>query len=256
MFDCRWISTDMIPEPSNSSSQSSRGTFVTTRWTHVLSAQGDSTDAKSALSDLCAAYYAPVFQFLHREGRTEDQARELTQEFFARLLTNGGVNSVDPKRGRFRSFLLGAVKHFLGDMRDRELAARRGGGQTPVSIDSENDTESGLQLPDSSRPSPDLLFDRQWAVTLLDRALKQLAAENNDKVDQFETLKPWLTGDAEDLSQREAAGRLGMNEGAIKVAVHRLRRRFRELVKAEIAATTGDSSQVRDELRYLLEVLT
>lgn len=231
-------------------------TFVTTRWTRVLSARGDSSDAKSALSDLCAAYYAPVFQFLCREGRTEDQARELTQEFFARLLARGGVESADPTRGRFRSFLLGAVKHFLGDVRDRQLAGKRGGGQTPVSIDAENDTESGLHLPDSNRPSPDLQFDRQWAITLLDRALNQLAAEHAETNDQYEILKPWLTGDAENLSQRDAAESLGMNEGAVKVAVHRLRKRFRELVKAEIARTTADRAQIQDELNYLIEVLS
>ena len=215
------------------------------------------SDAKSALSDLCAAYYAPVFQFLYREGRTEDQARELAQEFFARLLARGGVESADPARGRFRSFLLGAVKHFLGDLRDRELAAKRGGGEIPVSIHAETDTESGLAIPDTSHSSPDLLFDRQWAITLLDRALNKLAAEHADagNSNQFEMLKPWLTGDAEDLSQREVAKKLGMNEGAVKVAVHRLRKRFRELVKAEIAATTNDPSQVQDELRYLIEVM-
>lgn len=223
----------------------------------MLSARGDSPDAKSALSDLCAAYYAPVFQFFYREGRTEDQARELTQEFFARLLARGGVESADPARGRFRSFLLGAVKHFLADLRDRELAAKRGGGATPISIHTDTDTESGLPLPDTSRPSPDLLFDRQWALTLLDRALNQLAAEHAEagSTNQFEILKPWLTGDTEDLSQREVAEKLSMNEGAVKVAVHRLRKRFRELVKAEIASTTDDRAQVQDELRYLIEVM-
>ena len=151
------------------------GAFVTTHWTRVLEARGDSPEAKAALSDLCAAYYAPVFAFIRRNAPDEDAARDLTQEFFARLLARQGIAAVDPQRGRFRSFLLGAVKHFLADMREHAHRLKRGAGQPIESIEPGTDTSPGLQLPDPNAPSPDREFDRKWALTLLDRALAALA---------------------------------------------------------------------------------
>lgn len=242
--------------------------FVTTHWTRVLEARGDSPEAQAALSDLCAAYYAPVLAFLRRSGRDEDAARELAQEFFARLLARRGLDTVEPGRGRFRSFLLGAVKHFLADHHDRASAAKRGAGLAPLSLEAQStgDTTHGsggmnsafLQIPDLTTTAPDTFFDRQWALTILDHALAALAAEHSaaGKADHLETLKPWLTGDTDQLSQADAARRLNVNEGAVKVAIHRLRKRFRELVKAEIAQTVGPEGDVRDELNYLLEVLS
>ena len=237
--------------------QASPPVFVTTRWTRVLQAKGDSTEAKAALSDLCAAYYAPVFAFIRRHAPNEDLARDLTQEFFARLLARGGIDNVDPQRGRFRSFLLGAVKHFLADMHGRDHRLKRGAGQPMESIDPGTDTSPGLQLSDPKAPSPDREFDRKWALTLLDRALALLAEEHlaAGKAGQFEVLKPWLTGDTENISQAGAACRLGLNENAVKVAIHRLRRRFREVIKKEIGHTLSDRAHVEEELRYLLEAL-
>jgi RNA polymerase sigma-70 factor (ECF subfamily) len=234
-----------------------RGAFVTTQWTRVLEARGDSPEAKAALSDLCAAYYAPVFAFIRRSAPDEDAARDLTQEFFARLLARHGIDSVDPQRGRFRSFLLGAVKHFLSDMREHAHRLKRGAGQPLESIDPGTDTSPGLQLPDPNAPSPDREFDRKWALTLLDRALATLAQEHEacGKAEHFEALKPWLSGDTENISQADAAARLGVNEGAVKVAIHRLRRRFREVIKSEIGQTVSDRAQVDEELHYLLEAL-
>lgn len=231
--------------------------FVTTQWTRVLEARGNSPEAKAALSDLCAAYYAPVFAFIRRDVREEDSARDLTQEFFARLLAKHGLNSVEQSKGRFRSYLLGAVKHFLADTRDRANAVKRGSGQAHESIEPGTDTSPGLQLPDEHALSPDAEFDKKWALTILDRALVALANENKiaGKSDQFETLKPWLTGDSDTLSQADAARQLGMNEGAIKVAIHRLRRRFRELVKAEIRQTLNDPSHAAEELACLIAAL-
>jgi RNA polymerase sigma factor (sigma-70 family) len=231
--------------------------FVTTQWTRVLEARGDSPDAQAALSDLCAAYYAPVFAFIRRDAPDEDAARDLTQEFFARLLGRQGIATVDPRRGRFRSFLLGAVKHFLADMRDHAQRLKRGAGQPMESIESGTDTSPGLQLADPNAPSPDREFDRKWALTLLDRALAALAQEHEacGKADHFEALKPWLSGDTENISQAEAAAQLGLNEGAVKVAIHRLRRRFREVIKNEIGQTVSDRAQVDAELHYLLEAL-
>jgi RNA polymerase sigma-70 factor (ECF subfamily) len=223
----------------------------------VLEARGNSPEAKAALSDLCAAYYAPVFAFIRRLAPDEDAARDLTQEFFARLLARQGIATVDPQRGRFRSFLLGAVKHFLADMRDHAHRLKRGAGQRTEPIEAGTDTSPGLELADPNTPSPDREFDRQWALTLLDRALVALADEHKTagKAHHFEALKPWLSGDTEGISQAEAAARLGINEGAVKVAIHRLRRRFRELLKAEISRTLSDRTQVDAELHYLLEVL-
>ena len=223
----------------------------------MLEARGNSPEAKAALSDLCAAYYAPVFAFIRRNAPDEDAARDLTQEFFARLLARPGFATVDPQRGRFRSFLLGAVKHFLAGMHQHAHRLKRGGGQPLESIEQGTDTSPGLQLADPNAPSPDREFDRKWALTLLARALAVLTQEHkaSGKADQFASLKPWLTGDTEDLSQAEAAAQLGLNEGAVKVAIHRLRRRFREVIKHEIAQTVSDPAQVDLELHYLLEAL-
>jgi RNA polymerase sigma factor (sigma-70 family) len=231
--------------------------FVTTQWTQVLEARGDSPAAKAALSDLCAAYYAPVFAFVRRNAPDEDSARDLTQEFFARLLAGQGFATVDPQRGRFRSFLLGAAKHFLADMRDHSQRLKRGAGQPLEPIEPGTDTSPGLQITDPNAPSPDREFDRKWGMTLLARALAALAQEHkaSGKADHFEALKPWLTGDTENISQAAAAAQLGLNEGAVKVAIHRLRRRFREVIKEEISQTVSDRAQVDLELHYLLEAL-
>jgi RNA polymerase sigma factor (sigma-70 family) len=198
-------------------------------------------------------------RFMQRTGISpgEDSARDLTQEFFARLLARQGIDSVEPQRGRFRSFLLGAVKHFLADMRDHTHRLKRGAGQPTESTDPGTDTSPGLQLADLNASSPDREFDRKWALTLLERALAQLAQEHAaaGKAEHFEALKPWLSGDTDNISQAEAAARLGVNEGAVKVAIHRLRRRFREEIKTEIGRTVSDGAQVDAELHDLLEAL-
>jgi RNA polymerase sigma-70 factor (ECF subfamily) len=246
-------------ESTGPGTQLSAGQFASTRWTQVLQARGQSAEAQAALGELCAAYWQPVFSFIRGEGRDEETARDLTQEFFAHLLARHGLDTVEPGRGRFRSFLLGAVKHFLADQHDRAQAAKRGGGQMVVSIEAGagTNTTTELQIPDPAGPAPDTVFDRQWALTLVERALNTLAGEfaAAGKAEQFETLKPWLLGEIDFMSQADAARRLAMTEGAAKVAIHRLRKRFRELVKAEIAQTVGDAALVAEELRYLLQVL-
>ena len=227
--------------------------FVATRWTVVAKAKGGDTAAKTALSELCAAYYAPVNTFLRAEGRTEDAARELAHEFFARVLAGGALGGADAARGRFRSYLLGALKHFLADSRAHANREKRGGGIAPEPLDT--GTSAGLPLP--SARDDDRIFDRQWALTLIARALEIVATELRDagKGKHFDALKPWLTGENPALSQATTAQQLGMNEGAVKVAIHRLRQRFREAVKAEIAQTVPDAADVDDELRHLLAVL-
>ncbi len=247
------------PTPSEDSTQRPAG-FAPTRWTLVLRARGDSPAAQAALSELCEYYYAPVLTFIRHTDRDEDAARDLTQEFFARILARPGFDTVEPGRGRFRSFLLGAVKHFLANQYDRAQAAKRGGGQVLVSIEAgvSTNTTTELQIPDPAGQVPDTVFDREWALTLVERAINSLANEfaTAGKGEQFDTLKLWLLGEVELISQADAARRLGMTEGAAKVAIHRLRKRFRELVRAEIGQTVGDAAQVQEELRYLVEVLS
>ena len=232
--------------------------FATTRWTLVLRARGETPEARKALGELCEAYWDPVFRFLRREGRSEDAARELTQEFFARLLARAGMELADPARGLFRSYLLGAVKHFLSDLREREGRQKRGGGETPESLDAPAPGASTpRELADPVTLPDDALFDRAWAMAVMQRAVRALEAEHEaaGKKAQFEALQGWLGGAGADCSQSEAARRLGMSEGAVKVAVHRLRKRLRELIRAEIEQTVPDAAGVDEELRYLIEVL-
>lgn len=222
--------------------------FHPTRWTLVLRARGEGAEARAALSDLCAAYYAPVVAFLRREGRDEDAAREMAHAFFAGLLA-GGVGAPERERGRFRSYLLGALKHHLSKHRDAALAEKRGGGAEHLSLTT--DTGAGLPLP--AAPDDARAFDREWAHTIIARALAAIEAEHAEKPAQFAALKPWLDGGAV-CSQADAARTLGMTETAVKVAIHRLRVRFRELIRAEVAATVHDPADAADELRYLITV--
>src|SRR5688572_28859633 len=229
--------------------------FVTTKWTRVMQARGSSVEAKAALSDLCGAYYAPVLHFITRCQPDPEGARDLTQEFFARILARQGIDTVNPQRGRFRSYLLGAVKHFLADMRAGASRQKRGANISSIPIGVSTETSPAFDMADAKAAAPDMEFDRKWALTVLERSLAKLEAEHAGKADQFQVLKPWLTGETEGLSQAQAAVQLGMNEGAVKVAVHRLRRRFRELVKHEVGHTLTDPGQVEDELACLLAAL-
>ena len=232
--------------------------FVTTRWTHVLSARGDSPQARAAMGELCEAYWMPVFRFVRRSGHDEDAARDLTQGFFAQLLAQNGLDTLESGRGRFRSFLLGAVKHFLADEHDRAHAAKRGGKHVTLPLENGTDSSTSLQVEAPGSPPPDTFFDRQWALNVIDRALQALALEfkSADKSLYFETLKPWLVGDMGFEPQKEAGARLGLSEGAVKVAVHRVRKQFRSLVKAEISQTLAAPDDLSEELRYLVEVLS
>jgi RNA polymerase sigma-70 factor (ECF subfamily) len=228
--------------------------FHPTQWTLVLRASGEGEEAKAALSDLCAAYYAPVIAFLRRDGRDEDAARETAHAFFATLL-EGGVGAPDRERGKFRSYLLGSLKHFLTKQRTAAAAEKRGAGAVLVPLVTETDTSPGLPLPAASEPSPELIFDREWAFTLIGRALAALESEHAHRPGYFTTLKPWLEG-TPDGPQSQAAERLGMSETALKVAIHRLRVRFRELIRAEVAATVHDPADTGGELKHLIAIVT
>jgi RNA polymerase sigma-70 factor (ECF subfamily) len=224
----------------------------------VRRAQGNSSEARAALSELCEAYYKPVFAFLRATRRSEEEARELAQEFFARVLARASVSGADPERGKFRSFLLGAVKHFLDDLRDRSNAAKRGGGVEHVPIETGSDTSAGTDVPGVESVPEDAQFDREWALTLLARGIEAVEGELREagKAEIFAVLKPWLTGESAALSLAGAAKELGMNEGAVKVAIHRLRQRFRAAVRAEIAQTVDGEEAIASEMSYLVSVLT
>jgi DNA-directed RNA polymerase specialized sigma24 family protein len=232
-------------------------TFHTTHWTLVRQATVRSTEGRQALSELCAAYYEPVVAFLRREGREEDAARELAHEFFRKLLEKPSLQCADQTHGKFRSYLLGALKHFLARERERAGRQKRGGGAVFASIDSESDNSPEIVLADRHDLPPDEFFDRQWALAVLDRAFNALAKERDlaGKAEDFSRLKPWLTGDASHGDQAATARALGISEGALKVAVHRLRRRFRELLKAEIAQTLDAPEETGEEMRHLFAAL-
>lgn len=232
--------------------------FHDTRWTLVSRSRGSDAHAKAALSELCDAYYAPVVAFLRRDGRTEDAARELAHDFFAKLLAGGAIEGADPLRGRFRSYLLAALKRFAADKRDRAHAAKRGGGQVHAVIESEGETTgAGLQIADNTVEAPDAAFDRQWALTVLARSMAALENTMRDegRSAHFDVLKPWLTADADATPQSEAAEKLGISVEAVKVAVHRLRKRFRDAVKTEIAQTVSEVGSVSEELAALMAAL-
>jgi DNA-directed RNA polymerase specialized sigma24 family protein len=227
--------------------------FHTTRWTRVCLAKADSEDGRRALADLCAAYYEPVVTFLRCELRDADAARELSHAFFARMLEGGAINTANRERGRFRSYLLGAVKHFLSHQLEAASRLKRGGGAESVSMD---DEEVGT-IPDGRHASPDAEFDRQWAVTVLARGLEalreQCKAEGHEAF--FDQVKPLLTGDGSHGEQADRAASCGMNLAAFRMAVHRMKKRLRQCVKAEVAGTLDDPEMVQEEMQTLFAAL-
>ncbi len=227
--------------------------FCTTRWTQVSKAKADSPEGRRALAELCNAYYEPVAAFLRCELRDADAARELAHDFFARLLAGGAIARAEQERGRFRSYLLGAVKHFLSHHREAARRLRRGSGVENISL---HETEA-RSVPDAAVLSPDAAFDRQWALTVVARAMEALRRElvAEGRAAFFEQAKPWLTGDAARGDQTVLAASCGMSANALKVAVHRLKRRFRELLNAEVAGTLDDPGSVKVEMRALFAAL-
>ncbi|BCX47393.1 RNA polymerase subunit sigma-24 [Haloferula helveola] len=232
--------------------------FFTTRWTLVSRASGETPEARAALGDLCEAYWNPVFHFLRREGRGEDESRELTQAFFAKVLTGAGIGNVSPDKGRFRSYLLGALKNFLANRKRDANREKRGGNAVVESIDGGGTDESpGMELADPGATADDAWFDRHWALAVMERGLDRVrqSFDQSGKTRQFEVLRPWLMGDPEGLTQADAAEELGMTRAAAKVAVHRLRQKFGEAIRSEIAETVDTEEEIAEELRYLIEVL-
>lgn len=232
------------------------GAFLTTRWSLVLAAQGgDAPGAEAALATLCQTYWYPLYAFVRRHGHSPHDAQDLTQEFFARLLTRNYLAQVAREKGKFRSFLLAAMKHFLANEWDRARTLKRGGGQTIISLDA--DAETRYQLEPVETTTAETLYERRWALTLLERVMDQLRADyaRQGKADHYDALKACLTGTRESAPYAELATRLGLTEGAVKTMVHRLRKRYRELLRAEIAQTVTTPAEVEDEIRHLRAVL-
>lgn len=235
-----------------------RATFPTTRITLVEAACGSGTDARGALSALCTAYWYPIYAFVRRLGYAQEDAEDLTQGFFSRLLEKQYLRDFRRERGRFRSFLLAAAKHFIANEYDRARAGKRGGSHAAVPLDDLLRTaESRYSLEPRHDLTPERAFDRQWALALLARVEAQLRAEalqaGNEL--QFTRLSSCLSPGDRDVGYRELAVEWQTTEGAIKVAVHRLRQRFRTLLRDEISHTVLDPDEVGDELRYLLAAL-
>ena len=237
--------------------QSRVAQFNTTHWSVVLAAGHSSAPgATEALEKLCHAYWYPLYAYLRRSGRDTHDAQDLTQAFFARLIEKKDFALADRDKGKFRFYLLGALKHFLADQHDKATALKRGGGQTFVSFDAHT-AEQRYHLEPVDEATPDKLFERRWALTLLDQALARLRQEcaAAGKAQLYEELETFLTGAPNEASYAEIAARPGTTESAVKSALHRLRQRHRELIREEVAATVSTAAEVEEEIRHLIAVL-
>jgi len=212
----------------------------------------DAPEAEAALEELCRTYWYPLYAYVRRHGKTREEAEDLTQEFFARLLDKNYLQGLQRDRGRFRAFLLAALKHFLANEWDRATRKKRGGDVVTLSLDWQ-DAEARYQIEPADTLSPDKLYDRLWAVTLLERVITRLRDENNaaDKSQLFDALSPFLTIGKSAIPYPDAAATLGLSEPAVRVAVHRLRRRYRELLRDELAQTLSNPAHVAEELQSL-----
>ena len=233
------------------------GKVASTQWSQVLAARdGSDTEARAALEFLIQTYWHPLYAFIRHRGYSPEESSDLTQAFFTELLEKNTLSSVDPQKGRFRSFLLASLRNFLSHERARQAAIKRGGATFTNSLDLETGEERyAMHLADSQTPED--VFERRWAMTVLDRAIERLQEESSASPidDHFEQLRRYLTGKEPQLPYREMAKALGMTEGSVKVAVHRLRKRYGKCLRAEIADTVDDPADIDDELYHLLTSL-
>jgi len=245
----------MPPERNPSEPAMRDRVFATTSWTVVLNAQrGDSPGSAAALDQLCRTYWYPLYAYVRRRGHSHEDAQDLIQSFLVSLLHRGSLRSVVKEKGRFRSFLLAALSHFLADEWDKARAQKRGGGQIIISLD-DQDADGRYQAEPAAPRSPEELFDRGFALAVLDTALGRLHQEHDGRQKQFAVLQQFL-GEMPSEGAYERAGlELNLTPGAVRVAVHRLRQRYRELVWAEISGTVSSLSEVEDELSLLLHAL-
>jgi len=231
-------------------------TFETTHWSVVLAAgAGSSAQAREALDQLCRSYWQPVFRFLRQAGHGPEDAEDLTQQFLAELLSRDAFAGLDWRRGRFRSFLLASLRNFLGHQRERTMALKRGGGRTVISLEGVRGNEIGLE---SGAGTADVFFDRQWGMAVIESARRRLEAEYvaAGRSGRFEDLSGYLPGGEPERSQGEIAERWGVGVGAVKTEVYRMRQRFGQFLRMEVARTVSDKGEIDSELRYLVELFS
>jgi RNA polymerase sigma factor (sigma-70 family) len=245
----------LTTQPSSPDNGARGDIFATTHWTAVLAAGRRSTPQSArALEELCRAYWFPLYVFVRRRGYAKEDAEDLTQAFFARLLEKNDFAGLNAERGRFRAFLLASLKHFLANEWDKSQRQKRGGGGAHLSLDWQT-ADTKFQVAATSEPGPDQAFDREWALTLLAKVIGRLQEENetNGHGKQFAQLKTYLTAGSNELSYREAAKNLNLEETAVRVAVHRLRKRYRELLRNEISQTLSNPADLAEEMRALFK---
>jgi RNA polymerase sigma factor (sigma-70 family) len=241
-----------VTSEHSSEVSSARGdVFATTHWTVVLAAGKRHTpDSNHALEELCRTYWLPLYAYVRRRGHAKADAEDLTQAFFARFLEKNYLANLDAARGRFRAFLLASLKHFLANEWDKSQRQKRGGGAAQFSLDWES---AEFQIAATNEPGPDKAFDREWALALLAKVIGRLQTENetDGRAKQFAQLKIYLTAGKDAWSYADAARTLDMEETAVRVAVHRLRKRYRQLLRDEIAQTLTDPTDMEEEMRAL-----
>ncbi|HRY50568.1 MAG TPA: sigma-70 family RNA polymerase sigma factor [Candidatus Paceibacterota bacterium] len=237
--------------------ETQRGVFATTHWSVVLAAgQAESPQAAEALEKLCRTYWFPLYAYIRRRGYEVADAQDLVQGFFFHILSRGFLQRARPDKGRFRSFILGSLKFFLADELAKLQAQKRGGGRTMVFLDAHS-AEERYRLESVEQMDAEKLFERRWAISLLERVLERLEGEFTaaGKGAAFERLRDFLLGDRGSVTYHDTAAALGMTEGAIKVAVHRMRQRYRELFNEEIAQTVADPAEIEQEMRHVFASL-
>jgi RNA polymerase sigma-70 factor (ECF subfamily) len=236
--------------------QLTKASFDATRWTVVLeAARNQSPESKANLEELCRIYWSPLYAFLRGQGRSREDAQDLTQGFFVHLLARERLQQAAPAKGKFRSFLLACLNNYVLNERDKQCAIKRGGGQALVPLDfSEAETRHGIDPATSEDPAR--IFERAWASTLIERVLSALKEHYKvaGKSELFDALHPFLTGDARRGRHSEAAARLGMSEGAVRTAATRLRNDFRQLLRAEVARTVENPAEIDGEIQHLFSV--
>ena len=243
----------MTFEHSSQSSSTPGDIFATTHWTVVLAAgRRHSPQSDHALEELCRTYWFPLYAYVRRRGHTKEDAEDLVQAFFARFLKKNYLEGLSAERGRFRAFLLASLKHFLINEWKKLQRLKRGGGEMLLSLDWRT-ADTQFQVAATNEPSPDKAFDREWALALLAKVIERLQkeCEADGKTKLFGQLKIFLTSGKDGTAQAEVAQALGMEEGAVRVAIHRLRKRYRELLRDEIAQTLADAADVDEEMRAL-----
>lgn len=245
-------------EHSHESERMKGQVFDTTHWSVVLAAgHGSAPGSQEALETLCRSYWYPLYVYIRRRGCTPEDAQDLTQQFFARLLEKKYLRLADPARGKFRAFLLSSLQHFLASEWIKATAAKRGGGKTVISLN-EKDAEDRYLAEPADGLTPEKVYEKRWAMTLLDQVLNRLRDEfaADGKADQFEQLKAFLWGEKTGPSYKEMAPRLGMTANEIGVAVFRLRDRYRKLLRTEVAHTVATAAEIDEELRHLIAVIS